>query len=94
MGKRYFPIRFIDVPASAPHAENTAYRVSYGSEHWDDGAPKYVYKVQMVYDGKVSGRRSPSYPSDCDDLDQVMDALDRIKAGEGGTGRGMVEALS
>ena len=90
MAKVYFPIRYIDVPASAPHESDPAYRVSYGFEHWTDGSANAVYKIQMVYGGVVSGRRSPSYPAATHDDERVQDALRRIKAGQGQSGRGMI----
>ena len=92
MAKVYFPLRYIDVPASPPHEGNPVYRVSKGVEHWADGTPHHVYKVQMVYNGAVAGRRSPSYPEGSDDLERVLDALRQIKAGEGRSGRGMIES--
>ncbi len=78
MAKVYFPIRYEDVPASAPHPRNTYYRVSIGIEHWDD-AHAYVAKVQMVHDGQVYGRKAPSYPEASDDLKKVMKAMKRIR---------------
>jgi hypothetical protein len=89
----YFPIRFLDIPASPPHEGNPAYRISFGIEHWADGSAQHVYKVQMVYDGAVAGRKSPSYPEDTDDLDRVYDAIRRIKAGEGQSGRGQMSSI-
>jgi len=93
MSKVYFPIRYEDVPASAPHEGNPAYRVSFGIEHWGDGSAQHVYKVQMVYNGSVAGRKSPSFPAESDDLDRVYQAMRRIKAGAGKSGRGMIEAV-
>jgi hypothetical protein len=93
MSKVYFPIRYEDVPASPPHGDDPAYRVSFGIEHWGDGSAEHVYKVQMVYGGTVAGRKSPSYPEDSDDFDRVLDAMRRIKAGGGRNGRGMTEAV-
>jgi hypothetical protein len=83
MSKIYFPIRYIDVPASAPHAAGSAYRVSYGLEHWEDfTAPQYVHKVQMVYNGTVAGRKTPSYPENSNDLQRVCGAFMQIIAEE------------
>ncbi|WP_199520142.1 hypothetical protein [Fulvimarina endophytica] len=92
MSKVYFPIRYVDVPASPPHGGNPAYRVSFGLEHWADGSPQYVYKVQMAYNGAVAGRKSPSYPEGTDDLERVLDAMKQIKKGEGKIARGMIES--
>jgi hypothetical protein len=93
MSKVYFPIRFLDVPASLPHEGNPAYRVSIGIEHWGNGSAQHVYKVQMVYNGAVAGRKSPSYPEGTDDLDRVYNAMRRIKAGEGQSGRGGISSV-
>lgn len=77
--KTFHPFIYEDVPASSPpHAENTVYRVSIGIEYWEQG-PEEVAKVQMVYDGVVSGRRSPSFPSGTDDFARVVDAIGRLE---------------
>ncbi len=76
--KIYFPSEHEDVPASSPpHPLNTAYRVSWGIEHWGSHAAP-VLKVQMVYEGQVSGRRSPSYPKGTDDADRVMAVMQKM----------------
>jgi len=62
MPRVFTPIDSVSVDASAPHGPNTEYKISIGYEGWGDPNPVKVLKVQMVYDGKVSGRRSPSYP--------------------------------
>jgi hypothetical protein len=80
MTKIYFPLSFIDVPASAPHQGAPAYRVSYGLEHWADGSAHPVYKVQMCYAGVVAGRKTPSYPEGSDDLERVCEAFMKIIA--------------
>lgn len=77
MARTFFPEKSIDVPASEPHPPNTFYRVSVGSEQWGDIFTK-VIKIQMVYDGVVSGRRSPSYPSASNDFNLVCDAFKKI----------------
>ena len=56
-------------------------------EHWADGSAQHVFKVQMAYNGAVAGRKSPSYPADTDDLDRVLDAIRRVRAGEGEVAR-------
>ena len=68
--KVFYPLRFEDVPASGPHEVGTQYRVAFGLEHWGEGEAEYVYKVQMVYGGQGSGRRSPSFPEGSDDLER------------------------
>ena len=71
MAKTFFPEMHEHVPASAPHPPRTYYRVSIGLEEW--GLEEYVpvVKVQMVYDGKISGRKPPSYPLGTDDFVKV-----------------------
>jgi hypothetical protein len=61
-------------------------------EHWSNGSAQQVYKTQMVYDGVVAGRKSPSYPEGTDDVERVYDAMRRIKAGEGQIGRGQMSS--
>jgi hypothetical protein len=91
--KVYFPLRYIDVPASPPHDGDPAYRVSVGIEHWTDGSAQRVYKIQMVYGAAVHGRKSPSYPADSPDLDLVLDALAKVRAGKGHSGRGKMTSV-
>lgn len=75
MAKVFFPRDFILVPSnSAKHPTNTEYKVSIGIEDWE-GTHVDVFKIQMVYDGKVAGRRSPSYPIDADDYERVHEAM-------------------
>jgi hypothetical protein len=79
MAKVFFPKAHILVPASSPHPPNTQYRVAIGEEIWDDKRHK-VLKIQMVYNGEVAGRRSPSYPLGTDDYIRVTEAADRLYA--------------
>ena len=85
--KVFFPIRYIDVPAGPPHGDDAAYRVSYGIEHWG-AQPAFVFKIQMVYGGTVSGRRSPSFPAETDDFERVCAAMAELKRGLSRNGRG------
>ena len=79
MAKTYFPIEdSVElVTASKPHPSNTHYKVSRGTEIWD-GENVEVIKVQMVYNGEVAGRRSPSYPVGTDDYQRVHLAIEKI----------------
>ncbi|MFH5181867.1 hypothetical protein ACHHV8_04090 [Paenibacillus sp. TAB 01] len=77
MAKTFYPKTYIMVPASSPHPENTEYKVSIGEEIWGDKAHQVV-KVQMVYNGEIAGRRSPSYPIGTDDLKRVQSAIDTL----------------
>ena len=76
--KVFFPSKFVLVPASTPpHPPDTQYKVSIGDEDWS-GKLQTVLKIQMVYKGKVSGRRSPSYPIDSDDYIRVHEAVTKL----------------
>lgn len=83
MAKVFFPKDFILVDSnSSDHPPNTQYKVSIGAEDWNSRHID-VIKVQMVYDGRVSGRRSPSYPIDTDDYDRVHEAVLELKKRHG-----------
>lgn len=45
-----------------------------------DAVPQKVIKVQMAYEGKISGRRSPSYPYGTNDFERVNDAIKQLLA--------------
>ncbi|MGR5061125.1 hypothetical protein ACPV3O_22980 [Vibrio rotiferianus] len=81
MAKTFFPhadkVAYVD--ASAPHPENTQYKISIGTEVWDDENHEVV-KIQMVYDGAIAGRRSPSYPLGTDDYQRVNTKLQELVA--------------
>jgi len=80
MSKVFFPKKSIIIDASCPpHPQNTQYKISVGEEDWS-GSLVTVYKVQMMYDGVVSGRRSPSFPVGTDDLERVNEELEKLKA--------------
>lgn len=79
MAKIFYPEKSIFVKASDPHPPNTEYKISVGSEDWGSSGFAKVVKVQMVYDGKVEGRRSPSFPIDTDDLKNVLEAINEIQ---------------
>lgn len=61
------------------HPENTEYKVSIGYENNNGDSNCLVYKVQICYDGKIAGRRSPSFPILSSDWDEVKTAMDRVK---------------
>ncbi len=79
MAKTFFPHtgKEVFVKASAPHPKNTEYKVSIGSETWEDGNHEVV-KIQMVYAGEVAGRRSPSFPLGTDDFQRVMSKVQQL----------------
>ena len=81
MAKTFFPLaqKTVYVDASAPHPPNTQYKISIGHETWGNDNHEVV-KVQMVYDGAVSGRRSPSYPLGTDDYQRVTNKLQELIA--------------
>lgn len=74
MAKTFFPQSHRFVPASTPHPAGTQYKVSVGMEDWG-GRYQPVIKVQMVYNGVVRGRKSPSYPLEGDDYWRVYKAI-------------------
>jgi len=77
--KTFHPRNSVYVPASAPHPSNTQYKVSIGVEMWGCD-PVEVIKIQMVYDGKVEGRKSPSYPINTKDWLNVHEAIISLKS--------------
>jgi hypothetical protein len=77
MSMMFYPEKHTFVDASHPHPPNTQYRIGVGVENWN-GVFVPVYKVQMVYNGKVSGRKSPSYPVDSDDFVKVNAKLHEL----------------
>lgn len=81
MAKTFFPHadKTALVEASAPHPENTQYKVSIGTEVWGEQNHE-VTKIQMVYDGAVAGRRSPSFPLGTDDLQRVINKANDLIA--------------
>lgn len=79
------PHRTIYVRASKPHPDRTQYRVAFGYEDWGTQVP--ITKVQMVYNEKVAGRISPSFPHGSDDEDNVIEALKLLRQGEGATSK-------
>ncbi|MFJ5768418.1 hypothetical protein [Psychrobacillus sp. NPDC093180] len=79
MAQTFFPKKHISIPASPPPPPNTEYKISIGYEKWDNNMNK-VIKVQMVYDGVIAGRRSPSYPLHTDDYERVYKEIEKLYA--------------
>ncbi|MCQ2372911.1 MAG: hypothetical protein MJ050_02400 [Phascolarctobacterium sp.] len=79
MAKTFYPRKSVYVEASEPHPVGTAYKVSVGNEEWE-GCFKLVVKVQLVVNGKIQGRKSPSYPIGTDDFKRVSEAIDTLMA--------------
>jgi len=79
MAKTFFPNdkQTLYIDASSPHPKNTQYKISIGLEQWDDTNHEVV-KIQMVYNGKISGRRSPSFPTGTDDFQRVMKKVNEL----------------
>lgn len=82
MSMTFFPEKIAYVDACHPHPPNTKYRISVGVENWN-GVFVPVYKIQMMYNGKVSGRKSPSYPIESNDFMKVhtelLNLIDSVK---------------
>lgn len=72
----------IHVLASNPHPPRTEYRVAWGEENWSDQIVRGT-KVQMVYNGRVGGRLSPTFPDNTPDKAAVLRALEMLEAGQG-----------
>lgn len=77
MSKIFYPERSEDVPASAPHPVGAAYRVSIGREAWGE-RHEHVVKIQMLYDGRIAGRKSPSFPVGSHDFARVQATVLRL----------------
>ncbi len=79
MVRVFFPKAHEDVLASKPHDQDAApaYRVAIGEEQWGEHFQP-VLKVQMVYDGVVSGRKAPSFPIGTEDFERVVKAANRL----------------
>lgn len=78
MARTFYPRKTKYISASEPHDSGTEYKISIGDEEWGDGTFQSVVKVQMVYDGKVAGRMSPSYPIDSKDWKTVQAVIDEL----------------
>lgn len=77
MAQVFFPQDSTKVPASCPpHPPGTEYKISIGIEMWDN-KPVRGLKIQMVYNGKVSGRRSPTFPT-AEDYRRVHEAIEEL----------------
>lgn len=77
MAQVFFPQVSVTVPAACPpHPQGTEYKISIGIEMWDN-VPVKGLKIQMVYNGKVSGRRSPTYPN-VEDYRRVHAAIEEL----------------
>ena len=83
--RTFYPRKARIIQASAPHPEGTQYKVSIGDEDWGNGTFQSVIKVQMMYDGKVAGRMSPSYPVGTDDYERVSAAIFELESGHENT---------
>lgn len=70
MATTYHPIKSVYVKASPPHPVGTEYKISVGLEEWGE-EKVLVSKIQMVFEGKVLGRKSPSYPLGTVDYKEV-----------------------
>jgi len=78
--RTFYPQKSKDIEASPPHPKGTSYKVSVGLEDWGDGEFKPVSKVQISYDGVVSGRKCPSYPVGTDDQERVHNCVCELTA--------------
>lgn len=72
--KVFYPIACIYVNASMPHPPKTQYKVSIGTDILN-GNPLNMIKIQMVYNGKIEGRKGPSFPVNTNDFENVYTAI-------------------
>lgn len=80
MANTFFPVVSTFVKATAGyHPENTDYKVSIGYEINDGDENCLVSKVQIRYDGKISGRRSASFPYGSNDWNEVKKAMEKVE---------------
>ena len=84
MARTFYPRKTRFLPASEPHIAGAEYKISVGDEDWGNGTYQPVVKVQMVYDGKVAGRKSPSYPVGSGDWKKVQMVIDELVEDEEG----------
>lgn len=84
MARTFYPRKTRFVPASEPHISGAEYKISVGDEDWGNGTYQPVVKVQMVYDGKVAGRKSPSYPVASGDWKTIQMVIDELMEDEDG----------
>lgn len=76
--RSFHPLLYRDIPASPPHPDGSHYRVAIGIEYWPEG-PQQVEKVQMVQNGRVLGRRPPSFPTGSDDFSRISATLQELR---------------
>lgn len=81
--RTFYPRKTLIIPASEPHEAGASYKVSIGDEDWGDGTFQSVIKVQMMYDGKVAGRMSPSFPITTSDWQRVCEAVQNLTSNGG-----------
>lgn len=78
MPRSYFPRDAIFITASLPHPRGTEYVVSIGDEKWSNNTFVHVIKIQMAYEGRIEGRKAPSYPTGTDDFERVVRAIQTL----------------
>ena len=75
--KTFHPIQSVYIDASPPHPSGTQYKVSVGNEFFGD-VPQTVLVVQMVYGGRVEGRKSPAFTAGTLDFMKVNQAANDL----------------
>ena len=80
MERIFEPITWGYVDAEKTHGKGAEYYVAIGNEHWNvEKNPILVFKIQMSYDRRRSGRKSPSFPLDSDDWNRVCKKAKEVK---------------
>lgn len=65
------------ITASRPHPPGSEYAISVGIEDWN-GESIMVTKIRMVYQGKIRGRKAPSFPIGTDDFERVAEEVRKL----------------
>ena len=72
--KKQFETR---IAASYPHPTGSEYIISVGIEDWN-GESIMVTKIRMAYQGKIRGRKAPSFPIGTDDFERVAEEVRKL----------------
>lgn len=72
--KKQFETR---IAASHPHPAGSEYVISVGIEDWN-GESIMVTKIRMAYNGRIQGRKAPSYPIGTSDFERVSEEVHKL----------------
>lgn len=78
MAQAFYPTDSIIVPATTPpHPPGMEYKVAIGFEMGETPEPVKCLKIQMVYNGKILGRRIPTFLCK-EDCERVYEAIKEL----------------